>query len=303
MKNEWYEVNKVIKTIATDMDGTLLNKVQKVSKENKDAIEAAQRQGIEVIVATGRSYEEARIALDEAKLDLPIIAANGAAVYTQDGQIVASNPMSSEVGLEMIELLEKENLYFEVYTSNGVYSKNYEASVAVLVDIILTANPDLDPLKVTARAHERLKMGLVNTITDYRELFTMPSVVIHKMLVFSNDLTALGQVAGKIKRIKGLAVSSSGRENLEISSEAAQKGNALMIYLANKGESMKDAMAIGDNYNDVSMFERVGRSVAMGNAPLEIQRLCHFVTAKNDEHGVAKAIHEVLKEVQAVNEA
>ncbi|MFJ5623633.1 Cof-type HAD-IIB family hydrolase [Peribacillus loiseleuriae] len=293
----------MIKTIATDMDGTLLNRVQKVSKENKDAIEAAQRQGIEVIVATGRSYEEARIALDEAKLNLPIIAANGAAVYTKDGQIVTSNPMSSEKGLETIELLEKENLIFEVYTSNGVYSKNYEASVAVLVDIILTANPDADPLKVSARAHDRLRMGLVNTINDYREIFTMPGVEIHKMLVFSSDLTALGQVAGEIKGIKGLAVSSSGRENLEISSESAQKGIALKNYLDEKGESIKEAMAIGDNFNDVSMFERAGRSVAMGNAPLEIQRLCQFVTAKNDEHGVAKAIQEVLKEVQAANNA
>ncbi|MGE8080322.1 Cof-type HAD-IIB family hydrolase [Peribacillus loiseleuriae] len=293
----------MIKTIATDMDGTLLNRVQKVSKENKDAIEAAQRQGIEVIVATGRSFEEARIALDEAKLNLPIIAANGAAVYTKDGQIVTSNPMSSEKGLETIEFLEKENLYFEVYTSNGVYSKNYEVSVAVLVDIILTANPDADPMKVRERAHDRLKMGLVKTITDYRELITMPDVAIHKMLVFSNDLTALGKAAEEIKQFKGLAVSSSGRENLEISSESAQKGIALKNYLDEKGESIKEAMAIGDNFNDVSMFERVGRSVAMGNAPLEIQRLCQFVTAKNDEHGVAKAIQEVLKEVQAANNA
>lgn len=293
----------MIRTIATDMDGTLLNKFQEVSKENKDAIEAALRQGIEVIVATGRSYEEARIALDEAKLDLPIIAANGAAVYTKDGQIVTSNPMSTEKVLETIECLEKENLYFEVYTSNGVYSKDYEVSVAVLVDIILTANPDADPMKVRERAHNRLKMGLVKTIADYRELFTMPDVSIHKMLVFSSDLTALDKAAGKIKQFKGLAVSSSGRENLEISSESAQKGIALKNYLDEKGESIKFAMAIGDNFNDVSMFERVGRSVAMGNAPLEIQKLCHFVTAKNDEHGVAKAIQDVLKEVQTANKA
>ena len=291
----------LIKTIATDMDGTLLNKAQEVSKENKDAIEAAQHQGIEVIVATGRSYEEARIALGQAKLDLPIIAANGAAVYTKDGQIVTSNPMRSENVIETIECLEKKNLYFEVYTSNGVYSKNYEVSVAVLVDIILTANPDADPMKVKKRAHDRLKMGLVKTITDYRDLLTMSGLAIYKMLVFSSDLTALGKAAGEIKQFKGLAVSSSGRENLEISSESAQKGIALKNYLDEKGESIKEAMAIGDNFNDVSMFERVGRSVAMGNAPLEIQKLCQFVTAKNDEHGVAKAIQEVLKEVQTAN--
>lgn len=77
----------MIKTIAIDMDGTLLNKMQKVSEENKHAIQRAQSEGVEVIIATGRSYVEARFALDEAGIVCPVICVNGAALFTEDGKI------------------------------------------------------------------------------------------------------------------------------------------------------------------------------------------------------------------------
>ncbi len=68
----------MIKCVATDMDGTLLDAKMQVSQENKKAIEAAQAQGVEVVVATGRSYFEARFALDEADIHCPVICINGA---------------------------------------------------------------------------------------------------------------------------------------------------------------------------------------------------------------------------------
>lgn len=54
-------------------------------------------------------------------------------------------------------------------------------------------------------------------------------------------------------------------------------------------------MALGDNFNDVSMLERVGKPVAMGNAVDEIKTICGEVTLTNEESGVGKAIMAVLK--------
>ena len=91
-----------------------------------------------------------------------------------------------------------------------------------------------------------------------------------------------------------MAVSSSGHENLEITNRQAQKGIALEAFVKAKGIVLAETMAMGDSFNDVSMLERVGRAVAMGNAAYEIKTLCDVVTETNDEHGVAKAILEVL---------
>ncbi|MFD9626197.1 Cof-type HAD-IIB family hydrolase [Peribacillus muralis] len=286
----------MIKTIAIDMDGTLLNKMQKVTEENKQAIQKAQTEGVEVIIATGRSYVEARFALDEAGIDCPVISVNGAAVFTEDGKIATSNPMSAVTAKMVAEFLEEHGIYFEIYTSQGIYSKDYENAISVLVDIFVTANPELGPERMRKFAEERLQLGQVTSISDYSELFSRSNVEYYKILSFSKDVQLLNQVASELNGQGEVTVTSSGRENVEIMSTAAQKGTALETYVKEKSGSMQETMAIGDNYNDVSMFERVGLSVAMGNAPLDIQKLCDEVTGKNDESGVAQAILKVLKQ-------
>lgn len=290
------EVYTLIKAIAIDMDGTLLNKNQKVSKENKEAIERAQAEGVEVIIATGRSYQEARFALDETNLECPVIGVNGAVILTKSGEITASNTMDKNDVKQVVDYLEQKHIYFEIYTNEGTYSKNYEKSAAALVDVYVTANPDIDPVEITQIVHNRLSLGQVKTIPSYYDLLSKDNLSYYKILIFSNNLELLGEAGGELKQIESLAVTSSGHGNLEISHAQAQKGIALEIYLQEKGITLNEAMAIGDNFNDMSMFERVGRAVAMGNAPEEIKRICHLTTGINDESGVAQAIHAALNE-------
>lgn len=285
----------MIKTIAIDMDGTLLNKMQTVSEENKSAIHKAQEEGIEVIIATGRSFEEARYALDKVGLECPIICVNGAALFTQEGKVAASHPMPIASVKNAAEWLEERGIYFEIYTSKGIFSKNYETAIDALVDVMVTANQDIDPSQIRKYAEARLQLGHVTSIADYAELFDQAELELYKILGFSTDLQVLDQAASRFKMDEGTAVTSSGRENVEITSKHAQKGIVLEKYVNEKEGSMQETMAIGDNYNDISMFERVGLSVAMGNAPTDIQNLCDEVTGTNEEHGVAKAILKVLK--------
>ena len=75
----------------------------------------------------------------------------------------------------------------------------------------------------------------------------------------------------------------------------AQKGIAVEQYAKSKGISMDNVMVIGDNYNDLSMMERAGRSVAMGNAPAEIKAACTTVTTSNEHDGVGLAIEAILQ--------
>jgi len=53
-------------------------------------------------------------------------------------------------------------------------------------------------------------------------------------------------------------------------------------------------MFIGDGYNDIEIMQRVGLPVAMGNAPEEVKKVAKFITARNDEGGVAKAINQLV---------
>ena len=81
---------------------------------------------------------------------------------------------------------------------------------------------------------------------------------------------------------------------LEIVPHGVNKGTALASLLEILGKTSKDLIAIGDNYNDVEMLRLAETSIAMGNAPKDIQQLATFVTKTNNEDGVAYALEHFL---------
>ncbi|AQX53120.1 Cof-type HAD-IIB family hydrolase [Priestia flexa] len=287
----------MIKCVATDMDGTLVNSEQKISVENSKAIKAAQREGVEVIVATGRSYEEAAFLLKEAGIETFLICTNGAEVRNKKGEKLEAFGMSLDKIKAVEEVFNKHELYFEVYTSDGTYSNDYDKALSVVMDIYMSASLKNQYDELLKAAKKRFEEGKVKLIEEYEPLFQDSNILIYKMLAFSFDDEKLNRAREELKAFHGIAVSSSGKENIEVNSEEAQKGIALEKFVKSRGISLQETMAIGDNYNDLSMFHKAGRAVAMGNAPDEIKRHAHVVTKTNDEHGVAEAIESIFKPV------
>ncbi|GAM14578.1 hydrolase (HAD superfamily) [Mesobacillus selenatarsenatis SF-1] len=276
------------------MDGTLLTATQQITAENREAILKAKEQGVEVVVATGRSFEEARFVLEESGLKLPMICVNGAEVRSEDGEIVSSSPLNKAEARQAALRLVESGVYFEVYTNKGTFTEDEDMAITIIVDIFSTANPEVPIEKIAEAAEERMHKGLITKIDHYDELFEDDQYEIYKLLAFSLDDDKLEAAKDGLKEISGLAVSSSGRENIEITSLEAQKGIALEKFVATRGISLEETMALGDNFNDVSMLEKVGKPVAMGNAAQEIKELCGEVTLTNEESGVGKAIMKVL---------
>lgn len=283
-----------MKCIASDMDGTLLNEDQKISEENRKALEAVRDMGGQVIIATGRSFKEARLVLDEINFNCPIISMNGAAVYDQKGELITSQPISFEELDSAITFLEEAGLYFELYTNHGVFSKNPERAIDSLVDIVLSANPEHDREDVRRRALARIEYGFLFETQDYHALIKEEDMQVFKILVFSLYKDQLSQAAQGLARFDGLTITSSGKGNIEINHRGISKGNALEKLLSQYGIPLEETIAIGDNLNDVSMFEKAGLSIAMGNACDDIKRICKDTTLSNKEDGVAHAIYRYM---------
>ncbi|MGG1479399.1 Cof-type HAD-IIB family hydrolase [Bacillus smithii] len=284
----------MIKCIATDMDGTLLNSQQMISEGNRTAIKKAQEKGIEVVIATGRSYDEAQTVLAEAGLQCPIICVNGAEVRTKEGEIIHTNELSAKQSLDIYEILYHSDTYYEVFTNKGIYTDHYEKGVQTLMNIFQTANPDMPEDQIYEMAKNRYSKGHIQIVENYEHVIESNDQLVYKFLVVSKNPSELMRVKEKLEAIPEISVSSSGSENLEVTHNKAQKGIALTWFTERMGISMQETMAIGDNLNDLSMFERVGRSVAMGNGHPDIKKICSHETAVNDEDGVGKAILEVL---------
>lgn len=286
----------MIKCIAIDMDGTLLNQNHVVSKQNADAIKLAQQKGVEVVIATGRSYKEASPVLKEAGIETPIICVNGAEVRSVTGEVQYYTPLHNEEVKKVVTVLNKHDIYFEMYTQEGTYSNDYDKALATIIDIFASANRTQEYEEVVEAAKERFTEGNIQIIDSYEGLLESDDTIVYKLLAFSLDSNNLENARNELKSMEKIAVSASGKENIEITNVEAQKGIALTSFTGERNISMADAMAIGDNFNDISMLERAGHSVAMGNAPDEVKNVAKAVTDTNINSGVAKAILNAISE-------
>ena len=141
----------------------------------------------------------------------------------------------------------------------------------------------------------RVEIGLVKEVSALAPIIEEHKQKINKIFGTSFNKIHLDNARKALDSLTGLAVSSSGAGNLEITNINAQKGIALEQFAKSKGIAMENVMAIGDNFNDLSMLQRAGYSVAMGNAPEEIKAACKSVTTTNEFDGVGMAIESALR--------
>ncbi|NGP46757.1 HAD family phosphatase [Bacillaceae bacterium SIJ1] len=285
-----------MKCIAIDMDGTLLSSSQEVADEEKDAIQYARRQGVEIVICTGRSKEEALLPLQKAGLELPMICVNGAQTWREDGTLLDSDLLEKEQFTRIQEVLKDIGIYFELYTNEGNYTTDYDKAISVLVNIFMgNQGSQANYEHLTRVAQKHVSDGRLHLVEDYDTLIRKESVELLKILCFSFHKGSLNEARERLQAYEDIAVSSSGKENLEITNVEAQKGLALERFVHKNGWTLEETMAIGDNYNDLSMFKMAGTAVAMGNAEDEIKNHANEITKTNEAHGVAHAILKTLQ--------
>ena len=286
----------MIKLIATDMDGTLLNAAHEISEENIKAIQYAQSQGITVVIATGRAFYEANSPVNQTDLKVPYICLNGAEVRDESFNIMSTSKLNRELINRITTEMDKEDIYYQVYTNLGIYTENPQRDLEIYIDIAERAGQKADVEKIKAGIQKRIDNGTLKVVDNYDKIEDTPGEIVMKILDFDSDLEKIDRASEKLAQSESLAISSSSRGNIEITHSDAQKGIALETIAERLNIDMENVMAIGDNMNDISMLERAGYSVAMDNATPEVKAVSKYATDTNEQSGVGKAIMKLLKE-------
>ncbi|GKQ43013.1 haloacid dehalogenase [Companilactobacillus sp. RD055328] len=288
----------MIKLIASDMDGTLLNDKMEVSEQNAKAIKAAQEAGIEFLVATGRSIKEAKPFFEQANIKSGLITLNGAEIFDTDANVVESFPITSNTASKVTTILDNNDIYYEITTNKGVFSNSYESRLNGFVDIMIQLNPDLTHDEAVKVSEEKLKVMSTQYIDSYDQLLDNSEYEILKIIAFSsNGREYLADLVTHLSEEEKLIITSSSSNNIEINDYNAQKGFALMDYAKKHGYQPDEVMAIGDNLNDFSMIEMAGTGVAMKNAISEIKEIADVETDTNINDGVAKIIKKAINDL------
>lgn len=286
----------MIKLIASDMDGTLLNSKHEISKENLEAIKKAEDQGIRFTIATGRDITQVKEVLKKYNLKCQCLLSNGAEYRDEDGNILEKIDIEKDKLKEILSILKNRGIKAQLFTNEGIYTPNStEEALAGIVHMIQCfekVKSYEEALKI-AKSHPGFTE--LKFISNIEEFLNSP-VEVRKIFAFYPDLEVLSEAKKEIEEIDGLAVSSSFINNIEITNKDAQKGLTLAKVAKKLGIKKEEVMVMGDSFNDYSMFTEFTETVAMKNAIPEVKEIAKYITDTNDNNGVAKAILKAIEE-------
>ena len=142
---------------------------------------------------------------------------------------------------------------------------------------------------------QRLKLSAECGKIDAEPEQTIASVgTLERLAMYWRDRRDREEILRALADVPGIAVTSSHPKNIEVMDESASKGASLAWLCGHLGIDPAEAVAFGDNFNDIEMLETAGTGIAVANAEPEVLAHADRQTAGNDEDGVARAIMELL---------
>ena len=271
------------KLLVLDVDGTLLNNEMEISKRTLAALLKVQHMGVRIVLASGRPTSglmPLAKALELGNFGGFIMSYNGSSVVKAgDGEVV----FERRINPELIPYLEKKA------RKNGFSIFTYHD------DYILTDNAD--------DIHIRREAWLNHMkIMEEPEFSIAIDFAPCKCVLVSDDGEALRGLENHWKRrLDGvLDVFPSEPYFLEVVPCGVDKANTLGVLMGQLGVTRDEVIAIGDGVADVTMLQLAGMGVAMGHAQDSVKICADYVTASNEEDGVAQAVEKlILAEVHA----
>lgn len=264
----------MIKVIAIDMDGTLLDSQKAIPEANKKALQAAQAAGLDVVLCTGRALSGVKPLYGELGLAQEgyAILNNGCSTHrTSDWQLVADRHLTAEELTALYDLLaDHPQVQLTVFDEDNYFVVADEALPIIHYDAGLVFTTP--------------------TCVTLEELLSREVVYFQAMFVGEPADVDAFQAQHEADLARVFSVVRSQSYIFEILPAGTNKASALSELVDQLGYSPEEVMAIGDANNDLEMLAYAGYSVAMGNSPDHIKAVAKYQTASNDEAGVAQAI-------------
>ena len=274
----------MIKILAFDLDGTLLDDSKQIPQDNIDAIKRAAARGVQIVPATGRIYKGIPEALKSLSFMRWFITANGSYLYDAvEDRAAARAEIPAEEAVAFYEYADTLGVLYDCYQDNWGYMTADMLKVAPGI----IPDPGVRKLITDLRAPvPELKAYLREKGTD-----------VQKLQLYFTDMQLRARMLEELpERFPHLAFSTSMPFNIEVNAPAATKGQCLMSLCRILGVEPKDSMALGDGTNDLDMLELSGIGVAMANAAPPLLKAADYVTLSNNEAGFARAVERfVLK--------
>lgn len=310
--------------IAIDMDGTLLGSDGRVSFRNRAALLRAERQDVEIVIATGRRHAYAMRVLRDLGLRGAdaLISSNGTVTRTISSTLIHRTHMPLETARwlcgEVGEFRDTFVLTFDNVGEDGedrrgaLVCERTNALHASIGAWMRTNEPYIARVERMEHALYPARHSAVaiaeedGAFTQSLPIQAMLCGTVNRMLAAEEKLMQHPAIAGvgepefpgceivlhrTVYPERDLAI-------LDILPAGCSKASALAYLAQLRGCTMADVLAIGDNWNDLPMLKAAGQAVLMGNAPEDLRDLAALhgwnIGRTNEEDGVALSIEAAL---------
>ena len=284
----------MIKLLALDLDGTLLDSKGAVTDENRAAIRAAEEAGVLVTIATGRRFRDARPVGIDLELNAPLVTHNGALLkYAESLETVAASLLGLDATREIVRVGKQ-------FGGNALVSADPHGKGTMLYDIVPDDNIPLQRYIEWAKLLHRDEAekavmhvsDLHAALPEYEVIhisFSGPCEPMSRMLSFLDD------ELGNSVKILPTIYPKLDFTLIDILPPDASKGTGVEKLAILNNLKPEEVMVIGDNFNDIDMLEFAGTPVVMGNAdPGLLERAEFYKTDTNNNSGVAAAIDRFI---------
>ena len=270
----------MIKLLALDIDGTLLNDQKEISPANIVAIQKAVDAGVKLVLCTGRILSGVKPYFEQLGLNAEneyVILNNGCALHqTSDWSLLDHHGLNADEIAYLADFARGFELPLTLCDVDNYYVVDQTANAHIIEDtqnIFLT--PKTISLEKTRNHHQPFFLA---------KFVGQPSLVGDFMKEKDTELS---------KHFNTVLSQPSIYETLP---QGVSKATALQSLAEKLGLLPTEIMAIGDGNNDREMLEFAGLSIAMDNASTPIKALANHVTTSNNEDGVAAAIYQWILE-------
>ncbi|MBE5742312.1 MAG: HAD family phosphatase [Clostridiales bacterium] len=263
------------KAIISDFDGTLATCDKRVTEENFEAINKLIKRGKKFALCTGRMTASAMMLVEKLPIKPLIATYNGSEIVnSQTGERLIRHSLESNLMLEIITYARSRGLYFQIFDDEVIVEKITEVTdfYCSICKVKARAVGDLYSY-ISERKATSPKLMLINFRGE------VESYIAEVMQLFGDKVEAVRCYDGMI----------------DITPKGINKGSAVTDFCKIWGIDESECIGIGDEGNDIAMFETAGLGVAMINARDEVKKEADLVTEKdNDNSGVAEIINKFM---------
>ena len=284
----------MIKLLALDLDGTLLNSRGEITEKNIEAIRQAEAKGVLVTIATGRRFRDALPVAYQLKLNAPVICHNGALLkYAETLETVAVSILAQETVGEILHVGKNHG-------GEALLSADPRGKGVLLYDTVSDANVPLQKyIAWSKRLHGAEAENAVHRVENLSDIvgdYETVHISFSGACAAMTDLEAVLQT--ELKNSVNILTTVYPRLDftlIDILPPDASKGIGVAKLAALNHLTAQNVMVMGDNFNDKEMLEYAGTPVLMGNAAPELLKNPKYhQTLSNDESGVALAIEKFI---------